>query len=66
MQSIGVKKSNVVTCKDLADNFIKKVMDKAPNSKEIRIVFDTYPLVSLKKATRQSRNKKHECVNILN
>ena len=49
MQSVGVKKSNVVTCEDFAYTFIKKVMDKAPNSKEIRIVFDTYPLVSIKR-----------------
>ena len=61
VQSI-VKKSKIVTCKDLADTFIRNSIDKAQNSEEIRIVFDTYPLVSLKETTRKSRNKKYDAI----
>ena len=49
-------------CKDLADALISNSIDKAQNSEEIRIVFDTYPLVSLKETTRKSRNKKYDAI----
>ena len=62
VQSIDVKKSKIVTCKDLADTFIRNSIGKAQNSEEIRIIFDTYPLVSLKETTRKSRNKKYDAI----
>ena len=62
VQSIDVKKSKIVTCKDLADTFIRNSIDKVQNSEEIWIVFDTYPLVSLKETTRKSRNKQYDAI----
>ena len=49
-------KSEVKTCKDLADLFISKLVSRCSGYDEVRLTFDRYVSKSLKAKTREGRN----------